>query len=234
MMEWVVGLAVAAPPLLVWVWIGPVWALVSWVLLILFVILAVRKFHKQVPLGGVPQLSPTAMREVEINVGAKYLEERDRREEAELEAAGAVCEWPDDEGWPTHFVPKGGMPFWASSDRSQRPAGQLPGEVELRMESDPESGKLAQVTAMDGWKGWVDGRLLQEIPDWEETHRAPAGGMAFWTSPNPSQPPSGQLPGRTRLLLNSRSSAWANVTAGNGWRGWVDGRLLEQRDVQSG
>ena len=178
----------------------------------------------------VPQLSPEDMHEVELKALAKYLMERDLREEAELEAAGAVSEWPD-EWYPTHLVPKGGSPFWASSDRSQRPSGQLPGEVELMMEDDPESDESAQVTAMNGWKGWVDGRLLEEVPDqWEETHLAPAGGMGFWKAPDPVQPPTGKLPGRTRLVLNSRSGAWANVTAANGWRGWVDGRLLEKCD----
>ena len=196
-----------------------------------------REFFEQlsgritaIPATRQTQLSPEAMHEVKIKALAEYLEERDRREEAELEAAGAVSERPD-EWWPTHLVPKGGMPFWASSDMSQRPAGQLPGEVELMMESDPQSGQSAQVAAMDGWEGWVDGRLLEEVPnDWKETHHAPAGGMPFWKSPDPSQRPTGQLPARTRLVLNSRSGVWANVTAPNGWRGWVDGRLLEKCD----
>ena len=189
------------------------------------------KFQKQAPFGGALQLS--SEREAEIKAMAEYLKQGARREEDELEAAGAVSEWPDS-WWPTHLVPAGGMPFWTSSDSSQRPAGQLAGGLELMMEFDPESGQSAQVTAMNGWMGWVDGRLLEDVPDWTETHLAPAGGMAFWKSPDPSQPPTGQLPGRTRLVMNSRSGDWANVTAVNGWRGWVDGRLLGKCDAHSG
>jgi hypothetical protein len=37
------------------------------------------------------------------------------------------------------------------------------------------------------------------------------------------------LPERLELVVESRAGAWALVRAVNGWRGWVDGRLLIDR-----
>src|ERR1035437_8818292 len=63
-------------------------------------------------------------------------------------------------------------------------------------------------------------------PTWAPTHLVPAAGMAFWAVPDGRQPPVGLLSGNLELVLDASAGAWAQVRAVNGWRGWVDGRLL--------
>ena len=64
---------------------------------------------------------------------------------------------------------------------------------------------------------------------WAPTHLAPAGGMVAWAAPDPAQLPVATLPPWLELAVEARSGAWAQVRAVNGWRGWVDGRLLVPR-----
>jgi hypothetical protein len=64
------------------------------------------------------------------------------------------------------------------------------------------------------------------ITTWAPTHTAPAEGLAFWATPDPSRPPAGQLVGRVELVVEATTGAWALVRGANGWRGWVDGRCL--------
>ncbi len=64
---------------------------------------------------------------------------------------------------------------------------------------------------------------------WAPTHLVPAGGMAAWAAPDPSQRPQGMLPAGLELMFESQAGAWAQVRAVNGWRGWVDGRVLVAR-----
>jgi protease PrsW len=54
----------------------------------------------------------------------------------------------------------------------------------------------------------------------------PPGGIAGWPSPDASRLPSIILPERLELAVDARYGPWAQVRAANGWRGWVDGRLL--------
>ena len=61
---------------------------------------------------------------------------------------------------------------------------------------------------------------------WMPTHVVPAEGVAFWVAPDSSLPPAGQLTAYVELVIDSISGGWAQVRAQNGWRGWVDGRLL--------
>jgi hypothetical protein len=63
-------------------------------------------------------------------------------------------------------------------------------------------------------------------PVWMPTHLVPPGGMAAWDAPDPSRPPRVLLAERLELVVESSAGAWAEVRAVNGWRGWVDGRLL--------
>ena len=63
-------------------------------------------------------------------------------------------------------------------------------------------------------------------PAWTPTHRVPAAGMAAWDTPDGSRPPIAQLPAYVELVVEANAGAWAQVRASNGWRGWVDGRLL--------
>jgi len=57
-------------------------------------------------------------------------------------------------------------------------------------------------------------------------HFVPAGGLAAWPTPDGSRLPVVVLPERLELVVEARHGAWAEVRAANGWRGWVDGRLL--------
>jgi hypothetical protein len=61
------------------------------------------------------------------------------------------------------------------------------------------------------------------------THRVPPGGLPAWATPNASLPPVAMLPRYLELLVEQRLGDWALVRAENGWRGWVDARMLEVR-----
>jgi RsiW-degrading membrane proteinase PrsW (M82 family) len=61
---------------------------------------------------------------------------------------------------------------------------------------------------------------------WRPTHLVPPGGMAAYGAPNPASRPIANLPERLELVVETRAADWAMVRAVNGWRGWVDGRLL--------
>lgn len=66
-------------------------------------------------------------------------------------------------------------------------------------------------------------------PTWAPTHLAPPGGMATWDAPDARLAPVGHLPGSVELVVEVTAGAWARVRAANGWRGWVDNRLLALR-----
>jgi RsiW-degrading membrane proteinase PrsW (M82 family) len=68
---------------------------------------------------------------------------------------------PPDAGWaPTHLVPPGGMAAWSAPDPSRQPIVNLPERLELVVED--RAGAWAHVRAINGWRGWVDGRRLIE------------------------------------------------------------------------
>ena len=50
--------------------------------------------------------------------------------------------------------------------------------------------------------------------------------MAAWDAPDPSRPPAGMMPPNLDVAVDQWAGAWAQVRVANGWRGWVDGRLL--------
>ena len=54
----------------------------------------------------------------------------------------------------------------------------------------------------------------------------PPGGIAAWLFPDATRLPALVLPPRLELLVEARHGPWAEVRSVNGWRGWVDGRLL--------
>jgi len=66
-------------------------------------------------------------------------------------------------------------------------------------------------------------------PVWSPTHLVPAAGMPFWAAPDSRLPPAGQLAANFELVVIASAGVWVQVTAANGWRGWVDGRLLVSR-----
>jgi HEAT repeat protein len=59
---------------------------------------------------------------------------------------------------PTYQVPPVGMAAWDAPDPSRPPTWQLAGNLDLMVESG--AGAWARVRAVNGWWGWVDGRLL--------------------------------------------------------------------------
>jgi len=64
---------------------------------------------------------------------------------------------------------------------------------------------------------------------WAPTHLIPSGGIVAWASPDPTRPPVAVLPPWLELAVEAQAGDWAQVRAANGWRCWVDGRLLLPR-----
>jgi RsiW-degrading membrane proteinase PrsW (M82 family)/septal ring-binding cell division protein DamX len=74
-------------------------------------------------------------------------------------APAAAASPPQAPAWaPTHLVPAGGMAAWDAPDPSRPAMVNLPERLELVVES--RAGAWAQVRAVNGWRGWVDGRRL--------------------------------------------------------------------------
>ncbi len=62
---------------------------------------------------------------------------------------------------PTHRAPPEGMDAWKMPDPSAGPGDELAGKVELIVLE--EAGAWAKVRGENGWEGWVDGRLLEQL-----------------------------------------------------------------------
>jgi hypothetical protein len=61
----------------------------------------------------------------------------------------------------THRTPREGIDAWNSPDPAVAPASELEGRVEVQLMDT--AGEWARVRGQNGWEGWVDGRLLQQI-----------------------------------------------------------------------
>lgn len=61
---------------------------------------------------------------------------------------------------------------------------------------------------------------------WRPSHVTPAQGLTAWAEPSPT---AATMPigGGVGVQVRGRTGDWVQVTAENGWTGWVDGRLLE-------
>jgi len=65
-------------------------------------------------------------------------------------------------GWaPTHRSPRQGMDAWAAPDPGATPSSELEGHVEVQVAET--AGEWARVRGENGWDGWVDGRLLEQL-----------------------------------------------------------------------
>ena len=65
-------------------------------------------------------------------------------------------------GWaPTHRAPPEGMDAWQAPDPAGGPSDDLAGKIELVVME--EAGAWARVRGENGWEGWVDGRLLEQL-----------------------------------------------------------------------
>ncbi len=78
-------------------------------------------------------------------------------------AAQPVADQSPSPAWfPTHFVPTGGMAAWDYPDPSRQPRVVL--SAGLGLVVDGSAGEWALVRAVNGWRGWVDGRRLATRP----------------------------------------------------------------------
>lgn len=55
----------------------------------------------------------------------------------------------------------------------------------------------------------------------------PASGLQAWDEPDPSLPATRDLAAGSSVQVIEQRGEWANVETDDGWRGWVDARLLE-------
>ncbi len=92
-----------------------------------------------------------------------------------------------------------------------------------------ELARLPSVSAQAASRGAAATRGAAAPAAWAPTHLTPSEGMPAWASPDPSKPPIALLPPWLELAVVSTVGDWAQVRASNGWRGWVDGRLLVPR-----
>ncbi len=53
------------------------------------------------------------------------------------------------------------MDAWSDPDPEAAPSSELEGRVEVQVITT--AGEWAQVRGANGWEGWVDGRLLEQI-----------------------------------------------------------------------
>jgi hypothetical protein len=95
------------------------------------------------PASGQPAAAPQATRPV--------------TSAAQAAQPGATAPWA-----PTHFVPDGGMSAWDYPDPSRPPRVVLNARLGLVIEGI--AGDWALVRAVNGWRGWVDGRRLTTRP----------------------------------------------------------------------
>jgi predicted lipid-binding transport protein (Tim44 family) len=68
----------------------------------------------------------------------------------------------------------------------------------------------------------------QQAP-WAPTHMVPAQGVGAWSTPDASSEPLTTLDPGLPVQVIERNGDWAAIVCENGWTGWVDGRLLEER-----
>lgn len=65
-------------------------------------------------------------------------------------------------GWvASHRAPREGMDAWNLPDPAIAPASELEGSVEVEVVET--AGEWARVRGHNGWTGWVDGKLLEQI-----------------------------------------------------------------------
>jgi hypothetical protein len=130
------------------------------------------------------------------------------------------------------IVSKGGLDLPAQKPDPQpapKPAAEPVAQPEAQPVAEPAAQAAAQPVAEPAAQAVaqpIAAQLPGAAPAWTPTHLVPAGGMWAWASPDPSRPPTVALAERLPLVVEGRAGDWAKVVAVNGWRGWVDGRLL--------
>jgi len=61
----------------------------------------------------------------------------------------------------THRAPREGLDAWVNPDAGTDPASELEGRTGVQVLNT--AGAWARVRADNGWEGWVDGRLLEQV-----------------------------------------------------------------------
>ena len=65
-------------------------------------------------------------------------------------------------------------------------------------------------------------------------YAAPAGGLTAWAQPDAAILPAAHIEARVEVQLIERVGDWAHIECNNGWRAWVDARLLAPLTVAPG
>ena len=63
----------------------------------------------------------------------------------------------------THRAPREGMDAWSAPDPTVGASSELEAKVEVQVVE--VAGEWAKVRGENGWEGWVDGRLLEQLGD---------------------------------------------------------------------
>jgi len=124
---------------------------------------------------------------------------------------------------PTHRVPGTGLATWPDADPGTAPGPRLESGLEVQVLEQRDDG-WAQLACSNGWTAWADGRLLVA-----ERRFTPGAGLATFDAPNPQQAPGVRLdPGLEVSVAEHHPDGWALIVCSNGWKTWVDGRLLDR------
>lgn len=136
---------------------------------------------------------------------------------------------------PTHDVPDAGLRTFGSPDPGAALSTPLDAGLGVRLLEQRPDG-WAEIECSNGWRCWVDGRLLvaraappaPAATTWVGTHRVPASGLPAWDAPDPSLSPAAELDGGLDVqIAEGRPDGWTRILCANGWAAWVDGRRLE-------
>jgi RsiW-degrading membrane proteinase PrsW (M82 family) len=118
----------------------------------------------------------------------------------------------------------------AKPRRGSKAAAPEPHRAETAAGAEIAAGAKPAARGIEPAAKGIEPAARPEKPVWAPTHLVPPGGMAAWAHPDPASPPLVNLPERLELVIEQRAGAWAFVRAVNGWRGWVDGRRLTDRN----
>ncbi|MER5915461.1 hypothetical protein ABT124_34760 [Streptomyces sp. NPDC001982] len=77
--------------------------------------------------------------------------------------------------WPTHVVPRSGLPAWEGPDPA-RPT--VPLDPLLPVQLVERRGDWGHVRCANGWSAWVDGRCLVAVPEDPPAGGGPSGEAA--------------------------------------------------------
>jgi hypothetical protein len=128
---------------------------------------------------------------------------------------------PGVEFHPTHRVPAAGLATYPTPDPAATRGPSLESGLDVQVLEQRPDG-WARIGCSNGWTTWGDGRLLSSLPRF-----VPGGGLTTFAAPEADQQLSVSLdPGLEISVMEHHHDGWAEVACSNGWRTWVDGRML--------